>query len=162
MARATVGPLDLTPLRRHRDYRLLYVSQSVSFLGSMLTYLALPYQVYRLTHSSLAVGCLGLAELGPLLVTVFLGGALADAVDRRQLVLWTEGALAAGSGLLAVYALLEAQLQDDARLRVHAGDRPHPGAQGRAVGSGLVERSPFVHLPHELHQIGDGDGLEGA
>ena len=108
MARATVGRLDLTPLRRHRDYRLLYVSQSVSFLGSMLTYVALPYQVYRLTHSSLAVGCLGLAELGPLLVTVFLGGALADAVDRRKLVLWTEAALAAGSGLLAFYALLEA------------------------------------------------------
>jgi len=84
------------------------VSQCVSFLGSMLTYVALPYQVYRLTHSSLAVGCLGLAELGPLLVTVFLGGALADAVDRRKLVLWTEAALAAGSGLLAVYALLDA------------------------------------------------------
>ena len=75
------------------------MSQSVSFLGSMLTYVAMPYQVYRLTHSSLAVGGLGLAELGPLLVTVFLGGALADAVDRRKLVLWTEGALAAGSGL---------------------------------------------------------------
>ena len=100
--------MDLTPLRRHRDYRLLYVSQSVSFLGSMLTYVALPYQVYRLTHSSLAVGLLGLAELGPLLVTVFLGGALADALDRRRLVLWTEASLAAGSGLLALYALLEA------------------------------------------------------
>ena len=84
------------------------MSQSVSFLGSMLTYVALPYQVYRLTHSSLAVGLLGLAELGPLLVTVFLGGALADALDRRKLVLWTEAALAAGSGLLAVYALLDA------------------------------------------------------
>jgi MFS family permease len=84
------------------------VSQSVSFLGSMLTYVALPYQVYRLTHSSLAVGCLGLAELGPLLLTAFLGGALADAVDRRRLVLWTEAALAVGSGLLAVYALLDA------------------------------------------------------
>jgi MFS family permease len=72
------------------------VSQSVSFLGSMLTYVALPYQVYRLTHSSLAVGFLGLAELGPLLVTVFLGGALADALDRRKLVLWTEASLAAG------------------------------------------------------------------
>jgi MFS family permease len=74
----------------------------------MLTYVALPYQVYRLTHSSLAVGLLGLAELGPLLVTVFLGGALADALDRRKLVLWTEASLAAGSGLLAAYALLKA------------------------------------------------------
>jgi MFS family permease len=74
----------------------------------MLTYVALPYQVYLLTRSSLAVGLLGLAELGPLLVTVFLGGALADAFDRRTLVLWTEASLAAGSGLLAAYALLDA------------------------------------------------------
>jgi MFS family permease len=100
--------LDLTPLRRHRDFRLLYLSQSVSMLGSMLTYVALPYQVYRLTHSPLMVGLLGLAELGPLLLTAFLGGALADAVDRRKMVLRTEIALAGGSGLLALYALLEA------------------------------------------------------
>ncbi len=100
--------MDLTPLRRHRDFRLLYASQSISFLGSMLTYVALPYQVYRLTRSPLAVGLLGLAELVPLLLTAFLGGALADAVDRRKMVLRTEMALALGSGLLALYAVLEA------------------------------------------------------
>jgi MFS family permease len=96
--------LDLTPLRRHRDYRLLYTSQFVSFLGSMLTYVALPYQMYTLTHSSLAVGLLGLAELGPLLLTAFVGGALADAVDRRLMVIGTDAGLAAGSGLLALVA----------------------------------------------------------
>ncbi len=100
--------MDLTPLRRHRDYRLLYASQFVSFLGSMVTYVALPYQVYTLTHSSLAVGLLGLAELGPLLVTAFVGGALADAVDRRRLVIATDVGLAAGSGLLAITASLSA------------------------------------------------------
>src|SRR5512143_3409875 len=74
----------------------------------MFTYVALPYQVYRLTHSSLAVGCLGLAELGPLLLTAFVGGALADAVDRRRTVIGTDVGLAAGSGLLAVVASLAA------------------------------------------------------
>ena len=54
--------MDLTPLRRHRDYRSLYAAQLVSFLGSMVTYVALPYQLFKLTHSSLAVGMLGLAE----------------------------------------------------------------------------------------------------
>jgi hypothetical protein len=97
--------VDLTPLR-HRDYRLLFAAQLVSFFGSMVTYVALPYQVYALTHSSLAVGLLGLAELGPLLLTAFLGGALADAVDRRAMVLWTEVGLSLGSGLLMVNALL--------------------------------------------------------
>ena len=66
--------MDFTPLRRHRDYRLLYIAQSVSFLGTMLTYVALPYQMYQLTHSSFQVGLLGLAELIPLLLTAFIGG----------------------------------------------------------------------------------------
>jgi MFS family permease len=65
---------------------------------------ALPYQMFKLTGSSLAVGLLGLAELLPLLLTAFLGGALADAVDRRRMVLVTELGLGLGSGLLALAA----------------------------------------------------------
>ncbi len=99
--------MDLTPLRQ-RDYRLLFSAQFVSFLGSMVTYVALPFQVYTLTKSSLAVGLLGLAELLPLLLTAFLGGALADAVDRRRLVLLTEVGLSAGALLLLASTLLEA------------------------------------------------------
>ena len=100
--------MDIRPLRRHRDYRLLFSAQFVSLLGSMVTYVALPYQVYAVTRSSFAVGLLGLAELLPLLLTAFLGGALADAVDRRRMVLVTDVGLAAGSGLLALNALREA------------------------------------------------------
>ena len=99
--------MDLRPLRRHRDYRFLYAAQSVSFLGSMVTYVALPYQMYKLTGSSLAVGLLGVAELIPLLFTAFIGGALADTVDRRLLVLRTEVGLALGSGALALTALAD-------------------------------------------------------
>src|SRR3954470_13743244 len=62
--------MDFSPLR-HRDYRLLFVAQSVSLLGTMVSYVALPFQMYRLTHSSLSVGLLGLAELVPLLLTAF-------------------------------------------------------------------------------------------
>jgi MFS family permease len=97
--------LDLTPLRRHRDYRLLYAAQFVTFLGTMVTYVALPYQMYALTQSSLAVGLLGLFELVPLLLTAFVGGALADAVDRRRMVLATEVGLGLGSAALFVSAL---------------------------------------------------------
>ncbi len=86
------------------------MAQAVSFFGSLLTYVALPYQVYRLTGSSLAVGLVGLTELGPLLLTAFVGGALADAVDRRKMVLWTEAALAVGSLALAANAMLRAPL----------------------------------------------------
>jgi len=95
--------MDLAPLR-HRDYRLLYLGQAVSMLGTMITYVAMPYQMYRLTGSTLAVGLLGLAELIPLLTTAFVGGVLADAVDRRRMALVTDVALAAGSAVLALLA----------------------------------------------------------
>ena len=76
-----LATIDLRPLR-HRDFRLLFGGQLVSFLGSQLTFVAVPFQVYQLTRSSLAVGLLGLVELGPVLAFAFLGGALADARDR--------------------------------------------------------------------------------
>ncbi len=97
--------MDFTPLRRHRDYRLLYIAQGVSLLGTMMTYVALPYQMFQLTHSSLQVGLLGLAELFPLLLTAFIGGALADSVDRRRMVIVTDILLAGGSLTLAVLAV---------------------------------------------------------
>lgn len=96
--------MDLRPLR-HRDFRWLYSAQFVSFLGTMVTYVALPYQMFKLTGSSLHVGLLGLAELLPLLVTAFVGGALADTVDRRRMILMTEVGLGLGSGALALAAL---------------------------------------------------------
>ncbi|MFL6260770.1 MAG: MFS transporter [Thermoanaerobaculia bacterium] len=97
--------MDLRPLRRHRDFRWLFAAQLVSFLGTMVTYVALPYQVFHLTGSTLQVGLISLAELLPLLVTAFVGGALADHVDRRRMILATEAGLGVGSGALALSAL---------------------------------------------------------
>jgi MFS family permease len=96
--------MDLTPFR-NRDYRLLYAAQFVSLIGTMVTYVALPYQMYRLTGSSFSVGLLGLVELVPLLATAFIGGAMADAVDRRRIAIVTDVALAAGSAALAIIAM---------------------------------------------------------
>ena len=70
--------IDLSPLRDSRDLRLLFVGGTVSLFGSYLNVVALPYQTYKLTHSSLTVGLLSLAELGALLFTGLIGGALAD------------------------------------------------------------------------------------
>jgi len=98
--------VDLTPLRNFRDFRLLFFGQAVSFTGSMITYVAVPFQVYTLTGSSLAVGLLSLAELGPLLVAALVGGALADARDRRRMVQLTELGLATISGVLLLNAVL--------------------------------------------------------
>jgi MFS family permease len=97
--------VDLSPLRRHRDYRLLFAAQLVTLFGSQITLVALPFQVYSLTRSTLAVGVLGLAEVIPLLGLAFLGGAIADARDRRAMILLTELVFAVMSGLLALNAL---------------------------------------------------------
>jgi MFS family permease len=97
---------DTTPLRRHRDFRLLFTGQLVSMFGTMITAVAVPFQAYALTHSPLAVGLFGLVQLVPLLVLAFVGGALADALDRRRMVQVTELSLALLSGLLMLNALL--------------------------------------------------------
>jgi MFS family permease len=98
--------LDLSPLRRHRDYRLLYIGQTLSFVGSMLTSVAVPYQVFELTHSSLWVGLLGSVQLVPLLVAGLFGGALADTLDRRRMLVVSELLLACASVLMVVNAAL--------------------------------------------------------
>src|SRR5204863_5243735 len=74
--------IDLSPLRRSRDPRRLTAGQLFSVLGAQLTTVAVPYQVYSLTHSSLAVGLASLAQLLPLIAGGLLGGSLADAADR--------------------------------------------------------------------------------
>jgi MFS family permease len=98
--------LDLSPLRRHRDFRLLFAGQWVSAFGSFLTFVALPVQVYELTKSSAIVGMLGTAQLVPLALTALWGGAFADAIDRRRLLLWSEALLLCGSIALGVNSAL--------------------------------------------------------
>jgi predicted MFS family arabinose efflux permease len=96
--------IDLAPLRRSRDLRLLIGGQLVSVLGTQMTGVAVSYQVYRLTRSSLDVGLVSLATLVPLIVGALAGGAAADAVDRRRLMLAVTGLMAACSAGLAVNA----------------------------------------------------------
>ena len=97
--------LNLAPLKKHRDYRFLYTGQLVSMFGSMVTYVAVPYQVYALTHSSLMVGMLGASQLIPLLIFALWGGAYADAMDRRRLLIISEIIMTAGSLALAINGL---------------------------------------------------------
>jgi MFS family permease len=98
--------IDVTPLR-HREFRLLFAGQAVTFLGSMITYVAIPFQVYALTRSTFLVGLLGLVEFVAMLSMAFVGGALADSVDRRRMVRVTEACLLLVSAALAVNASLD-------------------------------------------------------
>jgi MFS family permease len=98
--------LDLTPLRESREFRLLFTGQAVSFFGSMMTFVALPVQLFSLTKSSFAVGMLSAAEFVPIFLMAFVGGALADAIDRRRMIRLTEMAFAVGTGVLVLNSLL--------------------------------------------------------
>lgn len=98
--------LDLTPLKKYRDFRLLFLGQVVSFLGSMITYVAVPYQVYALTKSNLMVGLLGTVQLVPVLVFGLIGGSVADTMDRRKLLLVSEAIMSLGALGLAINSAL--------------------------------------------------------
>jgi len=82
--------LDLSPLRVSRDYRLLFFGQLVSFFGSMITFVVVPWQMYQLTRSNAMVGYIALAEFVPMVSLAFVGGALADYVDKRKMLRFTE------------------------------------------------------------------------
>lgn len=98
--------VDVSPLRRHPHFRRLWAGQIVSGMGSQLTLVAVSYQAYHLSHSTLIVGMIGLAQLFPLLAGALWGGTLADAMDRRRVLVVTQVAMAAASaGLVANAAL---------------------------------------------------------
>ncbi|NBM18923.1 MFS transporter [Streptomyces sp. GC420] len=97
---------DLSPWRSTRDFRLLFVQGLITYFGSFMAMVALPLQIKELTDSPLAVGAMGAVELVPLVVFGLYGGALADAVDRRRVIVLSE----AGLGLLAAALLVNALL----------------------------------------------------
>ena len=96
--------VDLTPLRGSRDFRLLFIGQLISMLGTQLTVVAIPFQVYRLTHSSLQVGAISLAQLLPFIVGALAAGPIGDSIDRRRIMLWTAAAMTITAAAMALNA----------------------------------------------------------
>ncbi|MEF2526552.1 MULTISPECIES: MFS transporter [Streptomyces] len=99
---------DLAPWRSSRDFRTLFFQGAITFFTSFMAMIALPLQIKHLTDSPLAVGAMGAVELVPLVVFGLYGGALADALDRRRLILLSE----AGLGVLALLLLVNALLPE--------------------------------------------------
>jgi MFS family permease len=96
--------VDSTPLRRYRHFRRLWAGQIVSGMGSQLTLVAVSFEAYSLTHSTLVVGLIGLVQLIPLLGGALWGGTLADAMDRRKILIMTQVAMAAAIAGLVINA----------------------------------------------------------
>ncbi|MBU6164056.1 MAG: MFS transporter [Actinomycetales bacterium] len=82
--------MDLSPLKKYRDFRLIFTAGLFSYFGSMITFVALPFQVKELTNSFWAVGLNGMVEIIPLTIFGLYGGVLADHVDRKKMIWFTE------------------------------------------------------------------------
>jgi MFS family permease len=100
--------MDLTPLRASPDFRRMFVGQAISEFGTQITFVAVPFQVYDLTGSTAMVGLLALCEAIPLVFLPIVGGAIADAVERRRFLMIAQAVTAALSTALAVNAFLPA------------------------------------------------------
>ena len=94
--------MDVSPLRQLPDFRNLWMSSLITRFGSMITYVAAPYQIKELTGSYVAVGLIGVLEIIPLVIFGLYGGTLADRIDRRKVVLVTEFGLMVSVFLLAL------------------------------------------------------------
>jgi MFS family permease len=98
--------LDLRPLREGRDFRLLFAGQLAGVFAAQLAVVAVAYEVYGLTGSSFQVGAVSLAQLVPLVIGAFAGGALADAFDRRRILVVASALMAVTAGALTANAAL--------------------------------------------------------
>ncbi|MDX6494117.1 MAG: hypothetical protein QOE17_103, partial [Gaiellales bacterium] len=160
--------LDVSPLRDSPAYRRLWTGDLVASAGSQLAAVALPYQVYRQTGSSLDVGLIGLAVLGPLLLGSLAAGAIADAFDRRLLLLGSQAASvvccvalallsAAGRPPLGVLYLLAAVLAFVSSIESPVGNAVIPSLVG-------LDRVPAAaalnQILNQLSQIG-GPAMAG-
>jgi MFS family permease len=138
--------LDLTPLRRYSAFRRLWFGQGISFIGTEIAEVALAYQMYQLTGSKLAVGLISLTHLVPLLTLTVIGGAIADAFDRRRLMLLQQIGMVCGSLGLAgnaalahphVWALYASQLVISSSFSIGAGAQ-------RSMTPQLVDEANFI------------------
>ncbi|MGW2561801.1 MFS transporter [Streptomyces sp. NPDC001514] len=132
---------DPAPWRSSRDFRLLWGQGLVTYFSSFMAMVALPLQIKELTGSPLAVGAMGAVELVPLVVFGLYGGALADAVDRRKVILLTEAGLGVLALILLVNALLPAPMLWPLYL-VAAGVSGLAGLQRPALDSLLARIVP--------------------
>ena len=144
--RASRFALDVTPLRRYPAFRRLWFAQGISFIGTEIAEVALAYQMYQLTGSTLAVGLISLTHLVPLVTLTVIGGALADAFDRRRVMLVQQSGMVVGSlGLAAnaalgnphVWALYVFQLVISASFSIGVGAQ-------RSMTPQLVEERQFM------------------
>jgi MFS family permease len=145
------GLIDIRPLRTNPAFRRLWIGTSMSAVGGQLTLVAVLYQVWELTDSPAAVGALGVANAVPMVVFGLVGGSLADALDRRRLVLLTT------IGQLLAAVLLVAQATAD--LRSYEVLLAIVALQGTVAALGAPARRTFIPRLLPTDQVAAGIAL---
>ncbi|MCR3720449.1 MULTISPECIES: MFS transporter [Prauserella salsuginis group] len=143
--------VDVRPLRTSADFRRLWISTSASMFGQQVAVVAVLAQAWALTGSSFAVGAVGLAQAVGMVVCGLVGGTLADAVDRRRLVLWTTVGQTVAAASLAAQAF--AELRSFVLLLVLVG------VQGALAGLGAPARRTLAVNLLPSGQLGAGLAL---
>lgn len=137
--------VDISPLRKFPQYRRLWLGYAVRQLGAQLTVTTVIYQIWTITHSNLDVGYLSLAQLLPAILAPMIGGAIADAMDRRKLLVITAVLMAFCAVGLAVNSLGTPQLWPLYVLSaVSWGLNGIDGPTRTAVQMTLVDKESFV------------------
>jgi MFS family permease len=97
-------PRQLSPFR-HRDFCIFWIGSLLSGIGSQFTAVAMAWQIYELTNSAFQIGLLGLARAVPQAFLLLVAGLLADAMNRRKLMMCTQLGLFCVSTMLALLTL---------------------------------------------------------
>lgn len=149
--------IDLSPFIRYPDFRRLYFGQFIAFFSFMLLYVALPFQMYILTHSALHVGNIGLVELIPLLSTSLFSGALADRLNRRKILLLTQ----CGMTVMSILLLWNAHLQHPMVWVIYCIAAINSAISGlyRPVLTAIVQR---MIKPEDMASVSAVNSLSGA
>src|ERR687883_1584920 len=87
---------------RHSDFRLLWVGQLVSGIGTQMQMAAINWHVYLLTRSALALGMVGLVRVVPIILCSLVGGVVADALDRKRLMAASQCVALVSAAVLAL------------------------------------------------------------
>jgi MFS family permease len=137
---------------QYRDFRLIWLGQLISMAGTQMQQVAINWHIYILTKSPVALGLVGLMRVVPIIVFSLIGGAIADAHDRRRVLVVTQIAMmffAAMLGLLTITGVINAPLiYALAALTAAAGAFDSPARQ--ALYPNLV---PKEHLTNAISLI---------